>query len=207
MEFKVGDAVKVTAEGALGYGLSGKIRGVIEGLEMPLYLVNIEDGTRLYPCGYIVQSEENLAPLKTLADSRWKAEMNSHYFVVNISGHSITFGGVDATVLDSQFDNFNMWQSRKHADVIARKTKLLWLIGQLNIAAGGNLPTNERDDDDTWQVEYDYSSNAFCTANIDYEAFCPSGVVIQGRQRAQEVVAELNRLKDNGELDWYFKED
>lgn len=31
MEFKVGDAVKVTAEGALGYGLSGKIRGVIEG--------------------------------------------------------------------------------------------------------------------------------------------------------------------------------
>ena len=206
MEFKVGDAVKVTAEGALGYGLSGKIRRVIVELGKPLYLVSIEDGTRQYPCGYVVQSEENLAPLKTLADSRWKAEMNSHYYVVNISGHSITFGGVDATVLDSQFDNFNMWQSRKHADIIARKTKLLWLIGQLNITAGGDFSADEGKEFDSWQVEYDHSSNNFCVANIDYEAFCPSGVVIQGRQRAHEVVSELNRLKDDGELDWYFKE-
>lgn len=207
MKFKVGDTVKVTAEGALGYGLSGKIRGVIEELEKPLYLVNIEEGTRLYPCGYIVQSEENLALLKTLVDSRWKAGENSPYYVVNLSGRSVEFAGVDTTTNNSLFNSFNMWQSRRHADVIAKKTKLLWLIGQLNIAAGGSLPINERDEDDTWQVEYDYSSNAFCTANIDYEAFCPSGVVIQGRQRAQEVVAELNRLKDNGELDWYFKED
>ena len=207
MKFKVGDTVKVTAEGALGYGLSGKIRGVIEELEIPLYLVNIEGGTRLYPCGYIVQNEENLALLKTLVDSRWKAGENSPYYVVNLSGRSVEFAGVDTTTNNSLFNSFNMWQSCRHADVIAKKTKLLWLIGQLNITAGGNLPINERDEDDTWQVEYDYSSNAFSTANIESEAFCPSGVVIQGRHRAQEVVAELNRLKDTGELDWYFKED
>ena len=207
MKFKVGDTVKITAEGALGYGLSGKIRGVIEELEKPLYLVNIEGGTRLYPCGYIVQCEENLAPLKTLADSRWKAEMNSHYYIVNISGRSVTIAGVDATMNNSLFNNFNMWQSRQHAEIIARKTKLLWLIGQLNIAAGGDFPADEGSEVNAWQVGYDHGSNAFCLVNIDNGSFYPSGVVIQGRQRAQEVVAELNRLKDTGELDWYFKED
>lgn len=207
MTFKVGDAVKVTAEGALGYGLSGIVRGMIVGLGTPLYLVNIEEGTRLYPCGYIVQSEENLASLKTLVDSRWKAGENSPYYVVNISGRSVTFAGVDTTMNNSLFNNFNMWQSRKHADVIARKTKLLWLIGQLNIAAGGDFPADESNEFDAWQVGYNHSTNAFCLVNIGNGLFYPSGVVIQGRQRAQEVVAELNRLKDNGELDWYFKED
>lgn len=207
MKFKVGDTVKVTAEGALGYGLSGKIREVIEGLEMPLYLVNIEEGTRLYPCGYIVQSEENLAPLKTLFDSRWKARENSPYYVVNISGHSITFGGVDATTLDSRFNNFNMWQSRRHADVIARKTKLLWLIGQLNIAAGGDFPADEGSEVDAWQVGYNHSADAFFFVNIGNGLFYPSDVIIHGRQRVEDIVAELNRLKDNGELDWYFQED
>lgn len=207
MAFKVGDTVKVTAEGALGYGISGKIRGAIEEQGERLYVVSIDEGTSQYPHGYIVQSEENLAPLKTLADSRWEAERNSPYYTVSNSGRVAVFAGNDPDIHNPLFDSYNMWQSRRYADIVARKTKLLWLIGQLNIAAGGDFPADESNEVDTWQVGYNHSANVFCLVNIDNGSFYPSGIVIQGRQRARRVVTELNRLKDNGELDWYFQED
>lgn len=133
----------------------------------------------------------------------WFPERNERYYkAASYANGEICSLGVVCTDAKEAMDLYNCWKTSERAIQVGKKIKFLMLVERIRDV----VDRENRGVDGFWVITFDEDVSCFDYASVcrnDGEPYTSS--LFYNREDAREACNILDKMKDDGRLDWLFK--